>query len=419
MNVLEGKRIVLGVTGSIACYKALELARQLTVAGALVDVIMTEEATRFVTPLAFQSLTHRPVYSDMWATLESAAAHIQLGRQAQALLIAPATAHTIAALAAGLADTLILTTALATTAPILIAPAMETHMWQHPATQRNVAQLRAWGMYVLEPEEGLLASGQSGRGRLPGIDRLEGELRALLGRVYGRMRGRRVVVTAGGTHEPIDPVRFIGNRASGQMGYALAAAARDEGAQVTLIAGPVALEAPVGVEVLRVETAQQMHAALQRVIAEADLLLMNAAVADYRPAERLEHKRKKSAQGWTLELEPTTDILQSLAAERRPLKVGFAAETQDLLSAARDKLERKGLDLIVANDALSSIGQPEIELTLIEAGGVARVLPRQPKSAAAQQLIDYLLERWPARLGSAPARPSQDGPSQEEAYPDE
>lgn len=419
MNVLEGKRIVLGVTGSIACYKALELARQLTVAGALVDVIMTEEATRFVTPLAFQSLTHRPVYSDMWATLESAAAHIQLGREAQAVLIAPATAHTLAALAAGLADSLILTTALATTAPLLIAPAMETHMWQHPATQRNVAQLRAWGMHVLEPEEGLLASGQRGRGRLPGVERLEGELRALLGRTYGRMRGRRVVVTAGGTHEPIDPVRFIGNRASGQMGYALAAAARDEGAQVTLISGPVALEAPVGVDVLPVETAQQMHAALQRVIADADLLLMNAAVADYRPVAALNHKHKKSAQGWTLELEPTTDILQSLAAERRPLKVGFAAETQDLIAAALEKLERKGLDLIIANDAVSSIGQAEIELTLLDRMGTQHRLPRQPKAAAAQHVIEYLLERWPDRLGSAPARPSQDGPPQEEQHPDE
>ncbi len=246
MNILTDKRMVLGVAGSIASYKSIELARQLTSAGALVDVIMTDEATRFVTPLTFQSLTYRPVYTQMWSTLENAAAHVKLGQEADVVLIAPATAHTMASIVAGLADNLILTTILATTAPIMVVPAMETHMWQNAATQHNVETLRERGIYVLEPDEGLLASGMTGRGRLPELARIEGELRALLGRRYGRMVGRKVVVTAGGTHEPLDPVRFIGNRSSGQMGYALATAARDQGAAVTLISGPAALEPPPG-----------------------------------------------------------------------------------------------------------------------------------------------------------------------------
>jgi phosphopantothenoylcysteine decarboxylase / phosphopantothenate---cysteine ligase len=401
VGILAGKRVVLGVTGSIANYKILELARQLTVGGALVDAVMTEEATRFVTPLAFQSLTYRPVYSEMWSTLENAAAHVKLGQEADVVLVAPATAHTIASIAAGLADNLILTTILSTTAPILIVPAMETHMWHNAATQDNVALLRRRGIEVLEPDEGLLASGISGRGRMPGIDRVEGELRALLGRAYGRMRGRKVVVTAGGTHESIDPVRFIGNRASGQMGYAIATAARDEGADVTLISGPVALDPPAAVTHMAVESARDMHDAVHESIGGADLLIMNAAVADYRPAQAVDHKLKKSEAGLTVLLEPTVDILQSLADQQHMIKVGFAAETDDLLRYAADKLERKRLDLIVANDAVRSIGRDEIEITLLDRDGGRTTLPRQPKSHAAEALIDQLLARWPERLSRA------------------
>ncbi len=399
MGVLAERRIVLGVTGSIACYKVVDLARLLTVAGAQVDVVMTEEATRFVTPLLFQSLTYRPAYTEMWSTLEHAAAHVKLGADAHAVLIAPATAHTLASIAAGLADTMLLTTVLATTAPVLLVPAMETHMWYNPATQDNVALLRRRGLQVLEPDEGMLASGALGRGRLPSITTIEGELRAMLGRHYGRMAGRKVVVTAGGTQEPLDPVRFIGNRASGQMGYALAEVARDEGATVILVSGPTALPAPAAVQLINVQTARQMHDAVHSVVHDADLLIMNAAVADYRPTQAAQQKIKKTQAGLALELEPTTDILQSLANVERPIKVGFAAETSDVILYASDKLQRKNLDLIVANEAVQSIGQPEIEATLIARDGSVVTLPRQTKLTAAAQIIEHLLQYWPERLG--------------------
>jgi len=404
VGILNGKRIVLGVAGSIANYKIIELARQLTVAGALVDVIMTDEATRFVTPLTFESLTYRPVYTEMWSTLENAAAHVKLGEEAHVVLIAPATAHTLAAIGAGLADSMILTTVLATRAPVMLAPAMNVNMWHNVATQENVALLRRRGMLVLEPDEGMLASGLVGRGRLPDIRRIEGELRALLGRTYGGMAGRKVVVTAGGTHEPIDPVRFIGNRASGQMGYALASAVRDEGAEVVLISGPATAEPPAAVELLRVETAAEMGAAVAAAVGDADLLLMNAAVADFRPASAAGHKIKKSDAGLELELEPTTDILRSLSDVSGPLKVGFAAETDDLLAYAQGKLSSKKLDMIVANDAASSIGQHDIELTLVTAGGEPETLARRPKAEAAAALVERLLQRWPERLGRRPSQ---------------
>ena len=403
MSIVAGKRIVLGVGGSIANYKVIELARQLTVAGALVDVVMTEEATRFVTPLTFQSLTYRPVYTEMWSTLENAAAHVKLGEEADVVLVVPATAHTLASIAHGLADTMILTTILATRAPVMLVPAMNVNMWQNVATQENVALLRLRGLHVLEPDEGMLASGITGRGRLPEIERIEGELRALLGRSSGRLAGRKVVVTAGGTHEPIDPVRFIGNRASGHMGYAIAAAARDEGARVILISGPAALQPPMAVEVVRVETAQQMHDAVHEHVVDADLLVMNAAVADYRPAQAVDHKLKKTQEQLTIGLERTPDILQSLVDIKGPIKIGFAAETNDLLAYAADKLKRKNLDLIVANDAVGSIGQPDIEITLLDVDGRHTKLPRQAKALIAEQLLEHVLQRWPDRLGRTDA----------------
>ncbi len=403
MSILAGKRIVLGVGGSIANYKVIELARQLTVGGALVDVVMTEEATRFITPLTFQSLTYRPVYTEMWSTLENAAAHVKLGEEADVVLVVPATAHTMAGIAHGLADTMILTTILATRAPVMLVPAMNVNMWHNVATQENVALLRRRGLQVLEPDEGMLASGITGRGRLPAIERIEGELRALLGRTYGRMAGRNVVVTAGGTHEPLDPVRFIGNRSSGQMGYAIATMARDEGANVTLISGPSVLEQPSGLHFVRVETAQQMHDAVHAAVGNADLLIMNAAVADYRPAQAVDHKLKKNETQLTLTLQRTPDILQSLVDVTGPIKIGFAAETNDLLTYAADKLDRKNLDLIVANDAVASIGQPDIEVTLLDASGGHITLPRQAKALIAEQLLEQVLQRWPNRLGRTAA----------------
>jgi len=399
MSIVNGKHIILGVTGSIAAYKVAELARNLTLDGAIVDVIMTAAARRFVGAATFQALTGRPVLDDMWALPEDGVVgHVSLGQHADLLLIAPATANTIARLAAGLCDDLLTTTALATSAPILIAPAMNPHMYEHPATQANIALLRQRGVTILEPAYGRMAEPVIGRGRLPEPAIIEAEIRALLGRTCGPLRGRRVVVTAGGTHEPIDPVRFIGNRASGRMGYAIAAAARDRGASVTLISGPATAQPPPAVTLIRVETALDMQHEVVSAIASADLLIMNAAVADFRPATASEHKIKKGDdEELTIRLVRNPDILASIAHRRDLVKIGFAAETHDLLTYAREKLERKGLDMIVANEAVASIGAEDIQMILIDAQGVER-LPQLPKPVAAEQLLDAIIERFAARL---------------------
>lgn len=396
MNILSGKHIVLGVSGSIAAYKAAELARNLTLESARVDVIMTEAAERFVGSATFQAVTGRPVLTDMWALPEDGVVgHVSLGIHADAVVIAPATANTLARLAAGLADDLLTTTVLATTAPILCAPAMNPHMYAAPATQENIATLRRRGFTILEPDEGRMAEPVVGKGRLPEPPVIEGELRALLGRRTGPLRGRRVVVTAGGTHEPIDPVRFIGNRSSGLMGYALAACARDMGAAVTLISGPTALTPPVAVNLVAVGTALQMRDAVQAACTDADILIMNAAVADYRPDRAAEQKIKKSGdEGLTLQLVPNPDILGEMAHRRDLFKVGFAAETQDLIENAGAKLARKGLNMIVANEAVASIGQPEIQVTLLDADGSATPLPRQSKQEMAAVILEAIVERY-------------------------
>jgi phosphopantothenoylcysteine decarboxylase / phosphopantothenate---cysteine ligase len=398
MDILSGKRIVLGVCGSIAAYKVAQLARDLTLAGATVDVLLTEAAERFVGAATFQALTGRPALADMWALPEDGVVgHVSLGMQADLVVVAPATANTIARIAAGLSDDLLSTTILATTAPVLIAPAMNPAMLANPATQANIATLRARGHLVLEPGEGRMAEHVSGKGRLPEPAQLEGEIRALLGRSAGPLRGRRLVVTAGGTREPIDPVRYVGNRSSGQMGYALAARGRDLGAEVTLISGPVALTPPPAVATVQVETALQMQAALHEACAQADILIMNAAVADFRPAAAAERKIKKQPgqAGMTIELVTNPDLIAGLAARREIFKVGFAAETDDLLANAQSKLERKGLELIVANDAVSSIGAPTIALTLLDRDG-ATALERQPKALAAAALLDAIVARFAA-----------------------
>lgn len=399
MSGLAGKQIILGVSGSIAAYKVAELARNLTLGGATVDVLMTEAAQRFVGAATFQALTGRPVLSDMWELPEDGVVgHVALGRRADLVILAPATANTLARIAAGLSDDLLTTTVLATTAPVLCVPAMNPQMYANSATQANIATLRQRGLSVLEPEFGRMAEPMTGQGRLPTPATIEGYARALLGRAGGPLRGRRVVVSAGGTHEPIDPVRFIGNRASGRMGFALAAAARDYGAVVTLVAGPVALPPPAAVELVRVETALQMRDAVEAALGGADLLIMNAAVADFRPAKLAERKIKKGDdQELTLHLVRNPDILAGLAARRDILKVGFAAETHDLMAYAQAKLERKGLDLIIANEAVASIGQEEIQVTLLDAQGVQQ-LPRQPKAQAAQTILEAIIQRWPTRL---------------------
>ena len=405
MSVVTNKHIILGVSGGIAVYKVVELARQLTLDGALVDVIMTELARRFVGEVTFQALTGRPVLTDMWALPEDGVVgHVSLGQHADVIVLAPATANTIARLAAGLSDDLLTTTVLATTAPVLCVPAMNTHMYENPATQENIATLRRRGMTVLEPASGRLAEPMVGKGRMPEVSAIDGELRALLGRTSGSLRGRRVVVTAGGTHEPIDPVRFIGNRSSGRMGYALAAEARDRGAHVTLISGPTLLPPPAAVELIRVETALALRDAIRAAIDGADLLLMNAAVADFRPAEIAEQKMKKGDdEELMLRLVRNPDIIAELADRRDLIKVGFAAETQNLLEYARSKLERKGLDMIVANEAVASIGQEQIEVTLLDAEHAQR-LPRQAKESAAAAILDEVIWRWSERLSPRDTR---------------
>ena len=395
-NILSGKQIVLGVCGSIAAYKVAQLARDLTLAGAQVDVILTATAARFVGAATFQALTGRPVLDNLWELPEDGVVgHISLGSRADAVLVAPATAHTIARIAAGFSDDLLTTTLLATRAPVLLAPAMNPLMYEHPATQANLALLRSRGYHLLEPGVGRMAEHVSGKGRLPEPATIEGELRALLGRTTGPLRGRRLVVTAGATHEPIDPVRYVGNRSSGQMGYALATQARDLGAAVTLISGPTALTPPAAVDLIAVETALQMQAAVERASTGADMLIMNAAVADFRPATAAEQKLKKTAT--TLEMVTNPDIIAGLAHRHDLFKVGFAAETDDLLANAQSKLRRKGLDMIVANDAVTSIGQPEITLTIIDRDGMV-TLDRHPKAEAAAILMAAIVERFQRRL---------------------
>jgi phosphopantothenoylcysteine decarboxylase/phosphopantothenate--cysteine ligase len=398
--MVAGKHIILGVSGGIAAYKVAELARRLTLDDAIVDVIMTDAARHFVGEATFQALTGRPVLANMWALPEDGVVgHVALGQHADIVVIAPATANTLARIAAGLSDDMLTTTVLATTAPILCVPAMNTRMYENPATQANIATLRQRGVTVLEPAVGRLAEPMVGKGRMPEVAEIEAQLHAILGRRSGPLQGRRVVVTAGGTHEPLDPVRYIGNRASGRMGYALATEARDLGAQVTLISGPTSLAAPAALEFIQIETALELRDAVHTAIDGADLLIMNAAVADFRPAELSTRKIKKGDdEELVVRLVRNPDILAGLAARRDLIKVGFAAETQDLIDYARSKLERKGLDMIIANEAVSSIGQEDIQVLLLDGESVQQ-LPRQPKARAAAAIIAEVLRRWPERLG--------------------
>lgn len=405
-SVLAGKRILLGVSGSIAAYKAAIIASHLTQQGALVDVIMTEAAMRFVAPLTFQALTGRPVYTSMWGAETSGGlgthiAHVGLAHEADLLLIAPATAHTLARLAHGLADDLLSVTALAARCPIVIAPAMDAGMYAAPATQANVETLRARGVYFVGPTMGRMASGLEGLGRMAEPEEIIGYCRYVLGK-SGPLRGRRVVVTAGPTREALDPVRFLSNRSSGRQGFAIAQAALDAGAEVALIAGPVALPAPVGAQRVDVTSAQEMEqAVLAHAVGDepADVLIMAAAVADFRPAQTSAHKIKKAGAEQTLHLEltPTPDILMSVAQQaRRPrVVVGFAAESQDLIANAQEKLARKRLDLIVANDITAPDAGFEVETNrvhFVTAEGVES-LPLMSKEEVAAHLVAWIAKR--------------------------
>ena len=387
-DVLVDKRIVLGVSGSIAAFKAVALASELTKAGALVDVVMTPNAARFVTPLSFEAITHRTVVVDLFDPNTRSIAHVALGTEARAFLVAPATADCIAGLALGLAHDALLATALSSQAPLLIAPAMETLMYEHPATQTNLETLRRRGALVIEPSSGRLASGRIGRGRMAEPSDIVEALRAVVARSQD-LAGRRIVVTAGGTQEPIDPVRVIGNRSSGKMGYAIATAARDRGASVVLISAPATVAAPDNVDVRHVSTALDMKAAVEKAVSDADVLIMAAAVSDYRVAGPAEHKLKRTGEDLVLRLVPNPDIVAGIRGVSL-VKVGFAAETDDLIANAEKKLVTKGLDLIVANDVSapgSGFGTDTNQVVLIDRSGAER-LPLLPKSDVAERVLD-------------------------------
>lgn len=388
---LIGKRILLGVTGSIAAYKAVSLLRTLLHEGAAVQVVMTQSATKFVAPLTFEVLSGHPVTTDLFEAHQEMK-HLSLPEQADAIIIAPATANCLAKSALGLGDDLLSTLLLTAQCPLILAPAMDGGMWTHPAVTEHVRTLRARGTTVLDPEEGPLASGRIGQGRLAEEPRILEALYVALS-PQRDWQGQRILVSAGPTHEPIDPVRFISNRSSGKMGYAIAEAARARGAQVVLVTGPTALPAPRGIEIVPVETADDMTKALSARLAWSTVVIMAAAVADFRPKHPAPQKIKKQGQHEpVLDLERTTDILASLSAQRTTqLIVGFAAETQDLLAQAKDKLTAKGLDLIVANDittAGAGFGSDHNAATLIDRQGTVTPLSLMPKRALADAILD-------------------------------
>lgn len=389
-----GKRLVLGVTGSIAAYKAVGLLRALIQEGADVQVVMTEAAARFVGPLTFEVLSGHPVGTDLFAGHQEMR-HLTLPQQADAIVVAPATANFLARSALGLADDLLSTLLLSATCPVVIAPAMDGGMWDHPAVKAHTAALRERGLTVLEPAEGYLASGRAGQGRLPEDAVI---LEAIAAKLSLRRDwiGQRVLVSAGPTQEPIDPVRFISNRSSGKMGYAIAQAARERGAEVVLVTGPTALAGPRGVELVPVSTAEEMAKALALRFGWATVLIMAAAVADFRPRRPAARKLKKGGGAWkTLELEGTEDILESLSKRRtNQVVVGFAAETEDLVAQATDKLTRKGLDLIVGNDVAregGGFGSDSNSAVLIDPQGRIQELALMPKRELADRILDSIL----------------------------
>ncbi|HET6473795.1 MAG TPA: bifunctional phosphopantothenoylcysteine decarboxylase/phosphopantothenate--cysteine ligase CoaBC [Pseudomonadales bacterium] len=400
---LDGKHILLGVSGGIAAYKTPELVRQLTARGAVVQVVLTRAAAQFVTPTTLQAVSGRPVRTDLWdATAEAAMGHIELSRWADAIVVAPATAHTLARMANGHADDLLTALCLAAVCPIAIAPAMNHQMWKHAATQRNVARLVADGVKIWGPDDGPQACGEFGPGRMQEPAALCDELELLFG--PQPLRGCRVLVTAGPTREPIDPVRYISNNSSGKQGFAVAAAARDAGATVTLITGPVALSTPTDITRVDVTTAQQMHDAVLAHVERCDLFVGVAAVADYRPAAAHAQKIKKSSDaGISLDLVQNPDIIASVARHRaRPFVVGFAAETEDTLANARAKLVKKGLDMIVLNDVSDhriGFDSNDNAVTVITRDGEAR-LDLATKSAVARALIERIAHEMKRRAAS-------------------
>jgi phosphopantothenoylcysteine decarboxylase/phosphopantothenate--cysteine ligase len=392
--MLQNKTIILGITGGIAAYKAADLASKLSQAGAKVEVVITEAATKFVSPLTFRAITNRPVVTSMFELAsEWSIEHVSLAEAADVVVIAPATADIIAKLAAGIADEMILSTVLATKAPVIVAPAMDVNMFENPVTQENIAKLKARGCTIVEPGYGRLASGKVGLGRLADNEKIIGTVQLVLGR-QGDLAGKKIVVTAGGTEEPIDPVRVITNRSSGKMGFAIAAAARDRGAEVRLISAARNLPDPVGMNIVHVNTAMEMKDAVTKALKSAHALIMAAAVADYQSKTVAKEKIKKTGQSLTLELVRTPDILGEVKGNF--IKVGFAAESENVIENATKKLKKKQLDFIVANDitdASSGFGVDTNQVTIIDNKGKTDRLPLMTKREVADKILDRVVKR--------------------------
>jgi phosphopantothenoylcysteine decarboxylase/phosphopantothenate--cysteine ligase len=393
-------RITLGVTGGVAAYKAAELVRRLQQDGFTVQVVMTRGAREFITPLTFAALTGQKVITDLFAesggeaNLESAIEHIAVAQRTDLLLVAPATADILAKFARGMADDFLTTLYLASTAPVVVAPAMNVNMWNHAATQENIEMLRARGVKIVDPDEGYLACGMTGAGRLAGQEAIIAAVHQALHDVRD-LAGEKVLVTAGPTRENLDPVRYLTNRSSGKMGYAVAEAAARRGAHVILVSGPTSMEAPAGVERIHVESAEEMHRAVLEKVAECSIAIFAAAVADYRPAEPNGQKIKRNTESTTIALEPTPDILASVARNKgERLVVGFAAETEHVAENARKKLAAKKADLMVANDVTAEGAGFDHDtniVTLFARDGRDLALPRMSKSEVAQRILDEVV----------------------------
>ncbi|MGD8190101.1 bifunctional phosphopantothenoylcysteine decarboxylase/phosphopantothenate--cysteine ligase CoaBC [Brevibacillus ginsengisoli] len=398
MQPLQKKTIVLGVSGGIAAYKAAALTSKLTQAGADVYVMMTESAQKFVQPLTFQALSHHPVYTDTFVEPNAEViSHIDLADRADLIILAPATANLIGKLANGIADNMLCATLLATKAPVMIAPAMNVNMYQHPAVRANMQRLAGFGYRFIEPAEGNLACGWVGKGRMEEPETIVEIVTQFFQRPQD-LAGKRVVVTAGPTREKIDPVRYISNHSTGKMGYAIAEAARERGADVTLISGPTSLNKPTDVKFVAVESVQEMFAAVMEAMPQTDIVIKAAAVSDYRPKETHKHKMKKKSEGLTLELEKAPDILQTIGERRRADQyiVGFAAETQDLSKYAIDKLNGKNCDMIVGNNVLTEgagMGSDTNIVTLYTKDGDQLEIPMMSKYDVANRILDQVLEK--------------------------
>ncbi len=385
--------VILGVTGCIGAYKAATVLRLLQKNEIAVYPVMTHSATKFLGPLTLEKLSGNPVVSDLFGSESSEIQHIALARRSDLLLVAPATANILAKFASGIADDFLSTIYLSTTTPVMVAPAMNVEMWHHPATRENLEKLRRRGVFVVEPGVGYQACGEDGEGRLAEPDEIVRQVLRVLSR-SGSLGGKRVLVTAGPTVEDIDPVRYVSNRSSGKMGYALAAEAVRRGANVCLISGPVRLAPPAGAELVLVRSAAEMARAVFERFGDTDIVVQAAAVADYRPVDRMEQKRKKSGERWSLELEATQDILKELGTRKsHQFLVGFAAESERLVENAREKLRDKSLDLIVANDISipgSGIEADENRVTLIDRDGELVDVPRLPKIEVARKIWDNI-----------------------------